>query len=376
MTFGTRWLVRGITTAACGLLAVGSLGCGANKQGMASADAQFGPEARVEPGTDMGSVETEVGSPLPAGVELPPGFCPLAGQYDLDNPEDHYDGWPRYIVCEADNMTMAYVPTQTITMGGGEDLDEVPARKVRTNHFYMDIHEVTNEQFDTCRHSAGSSRAASRGRPGYRSYWVPGHNDHHPVRNVSWHEALAYARWAGKTLPTEAQWETAARGNDRRIYPWGNDEQSDVTRYLCNARTARQDYDGYEHTAPVMNYSAGVSPFGIHNLAGNVREWCADWYDPGRHAYPSEEDLPTGLERGARPFGDRNYPNPWAKDIREARVGPPAGAQHAVRGGSFTDPIQRCRIEVRAAAGPNARQHNIGFRCVLPLPPQDTAAGG
>ena len=110
-------------------------------------------------------------------------------------------------------------------------------------------------------------------------------------------------------------------------------------------------------------------------------EWCADWYDPGRYAYPSDEDPATGLDRGPRAFGDRNYPNPLAKDIREARVGPPVGAQRVIRGGSFTDPIQRCRVDARAAAGPGVRQHHVGFRCALPLPPptppeEEPAEGG
>jgi sulfatase modifying factor 1 len=118
-----------------------------------------------------------------------------------------------------------------------------------------------------------------------------------------------------------------------------------------------------------MSYAPGVSPFGIFNMAGNVWEWCADWYDPGRYGYPSDEDPPSALERGALPFGDRNYPNPAHKDIRDARVGPPVGAERVIRGGSFTDPIQRCRVDSRAAALPGVHQNNIGFRCVLLLPP-------
>ncbi|MHC4441552.1 MAG: formylglycine-generating enzyme family protein [Planctomycetota bacterium] len=375
---------------------------------------------------------------LPPHVMLPPGFYPLAGHYHIDNPDDHYDGWPRYIICDNDNMIMAYVPEQRIMMGGGLDEDEVPAREVAVNHFYMDIHEVTNAQFDRFRKAASErvpkvqmadplglfskselKRDRVKQRPWieseayhtydyeyyirqhlkqklypetalnfwfwngqtagdidfYLDYWQPGLNNNHPVRNVSWWESCYYSHWTGKALPTEAQWETAARGGDHRIYPWGNEEVSEVTRYLCNARTGREDYDGYEYTAPVMNFSAGISPFGVYQMAGNVWEWCADWYDPGRYAYPSEEDPPMGLERGAKPFGDNNYPNPLAKDIRETRVGPLRGDQRVIRGGSFADPIERCRVDVRAGARPDVHQYNVGFRCVLPLPAHDAITG-
>jgi formylglycine-generating enzyme required for sulfatase activity len=352
--FENRFRVAGAVLAGVLLLAAG-MGCCMDGQSRAT----------IAPVAEAAAGAADYGAPLPAGVNLPQGFYPLSGQYDLENPDDHYDGWPRYIMSVSDEMVMAYVPAQTFMMGGGTDLDEVPAREVRVSHFYVDIHEVTNRQF---------SRYSPTGP--YTRYYLPGVNDHHPARNVTWVEAHDYAAWAGKTLPTEAQWEAAARGSDRRIYPWGNEEQSDVTRYLCNASTGRESFDGYQGPAPVMSYSAGISPFGVFNMAGNVWEWCADWYDPGRYAYPSEEDPPSALERGALPFGDRNYPSPGHKDIREARVGPPIGVERAIRGGSFMEPIQRCRVDTRASLPPAARRNNVGFRCVLMLPPEqgkDTA---
>jgi formylglycine-generating enzyme required for sulfatase activity len=363
---------------------------------------------------------------LPPGVELPDGFYPLKGNSDPANPEDNYNGWPRYIVSTRDRMIMAYVPSITFRMGGGIGLDEVPQREVVINHFYMDLHEVTNAQFacflenykpkkaksdSTCVRGLGGSLAfggtgmcgacSSCGACGacascelggwwvspqahhslpdwycanvsdaFLAYWARCHNDDHPVRNVSWWDAYAYSLWSRKVLPSEAQWEAAARGDDQRIYPWGNDAQSDVTRYLANTQTGRADFDGYEFTAPAMNFAAGVSPFGIFQLSGNVWEWCADWYDPGRYAYPSDEDPPSTLQRGYLPFGDRNYPNPIAKDIREARVGPIIGARRVVRGGSFANPIENCRVESRDALHPYVHQNNVGFRTILPLPPQ------
>jgi len=339
-------------------------------------------------------------------VELPPGFYPLRGHFESDNPDDHYNGWPRFIASARDHMIMVYVPTQTFMMGGGTGPNEGPARTVTVNHFYVDLHEVTNHQFARFFKATGGDYpgrpsacpicalfaddddeeeelAVSRARHSFprlasfvanrsfRAYWVPSVNDAHPVRNVNWYEAWAYAQWARKALPTEAQWEAAARGSDRRIYPWGNDAQSDQTPYLANTATSRANFDGYETTAPALSYASGVSPFGAYNMAGNVWEWTADWYDLARYAYPSAEDPPTSVERGAKPFGDRNYPNPGPKDIREARVGPVSGSRRVIRGGSFTNPIEQCRVDTRASLDPHVHQANVGFRCVLPLPPEE-----
>lgn len=303
---------------------------------------------------------------LPEKVKLPAGFAPLRGHTDMANASDSYDGWPRYIVSQRDQMVMCYVPTQRILMGGGIQVDEVPARHVIVNHFYIDLTEVSNAQF----HRFASASHDYRCDNSYRVYWVPGLNNCDPVRNVTWGEARAYAGWAGKALPTEAQWEAAARGSDGRLYPWGNDPVSETTRFLCNCRTGIQDFDGYAHVAPVMNFAPGVSPFGAFNMSGNVWEWCDDFYDPGRYAYPSSEDPATGLARGTKPFGDENYPNELEKNARDARVGPLCGGERVIRGGSFADPIERCRCDTRAGVRPGARQNNVGFRCVLLLAPE------
>ena len=333
---------RSLAAAAmCGLLAVVGLGCSHHHH----------------------SPLADQNAELSSGIDLPEGFYPLRGQYAVDSPDDNYDGWPRYIVSSRDNMMMAYVPAQSFTMGGGIDADEVPARKAVVNHFYIDVHEVTNTQFYRFAKNRWSL-------DDYKDYWEPGVNNDHPVRNVSWRESARYARWIGKTLPTEAEWEAAARGGDARLFPWGNEDIVEHTRFLCNHRTLAGDFDGYEYTAPVLNYAAGVSPYGVYNMAGNVWEWCADQYDPGRYAFPGNEDPASGLRRGDHPFGDENYINPIYKDIRETRVGPLRGDRRVLRGGSYAEPIEACRTTARSAAPPDAHRANVGFRCVLPLPPR------
>jgi len=347
MLLASRWCSMGCTILMAGLLITGSAGCNCM---MHSASKNAEPQ-------------------YPDSL-LPPGFGTVPGHYNPDNPDDHINGYPTYIVSHKDNMIMAYVPSQTILMGGGTDTDEVPARTVTVNHFYIDIHEVTNKQFHEI---MGDDLSCCR--PGYQEYWIPCVNDDHPVRNVSWFEANSYAVALCKVLPTEAQWEAAARSDDHRIFPWGNEQEVEQTIYLCNARTERSNYDGYEYTAPVMSYAAGVSPYGVFQMAGNVWEWCRDHYDPGRYAYPSDEDPPSGLERGPRPFGDVNYPSWKYKDIREARVGPMRGSKRVVRGGSFAEPIERCRVESRAGVKPDVQRYNIGFRCILPLKPKEATNG-
>jgi formylglycine-generating enzyme required for sulfatase activity len=155
----------------------------------------------------------------------------------------------------------------------------------------------------------------------------------HPINCVDWDQAMAYCRWKGKRLPTEAEWEYAARGNDGRIFPWGNEAPSAKRLNVCGSECAAMakrelsaewpayynDDDGWAATAPVGSYPEGASPFGALDMAGNVAEWTADWYGVySTKAETNPQGPRTGTSRVSRGGGwlgparatDREWPDP------------------------------------------------------------------
>ena len=224
-----------------------------------------------------------------------------------------------------DGAPMRLVPAGEFMMGSqGTKDDEKPVHAVELNAFYMDTYEVTTERYRDFLNATG--RAAPRA-------WtdaIPVNHGRKPVVGVSWSDAEAYCDWAGKRLPTEAEWEKAARGTDGRQYPWGNEAPT----------KDRANYDGpagfsYWTLTDVGSQHAGVSPYGMHDMAGNVWEWVADWYD---HDY-------------------------YQRSPKKNPAGPPSGQYKVLRGGSWNDRPILVRSAQRTGNTALLQTNYIGFRC-------------
>jgi formylglycine-generating enzyme required for sulfatase activity len=262
-------------------------------------------------------------------------------------------------VREIDGMTMVYVPAGEFPMGStDEDIDAVmaecdecerewfadeqPMHSVYLGEYWIDRTEVTNAQYRKCVEDGDCEE------PGC---WDDSdlNGSRQPVVCVSWEDAQAYATWVGGRLPTEAEWEKAARGTDGRIYPWGdsfdgsrlNFCDGDCYHWMSGDTRWR---DGYPWTAPVGSYREGASFYGALDMAGNVREWVADWYDEGYYA---------------------------GSPVRNPQ-GPDAGEWRAARGGSWDESLLVTRCTFRNASPPSNRMDSsIGFRVVV-APGADT----
>lgn len=242
-------------------------------------------------------------------------------------------------------------------MGSDDDRpEERPAHHVTMHAFCMDRFEVTTRAYRACSDRGDCLRAPAENR--YRGLTAvearmydplcngaaDGRGDH-PVNCVDWSMADRYCRAQGKRLPTEAEWERAARGSDGRRYPWGDAPPSAKRLNACGAEceaflgaqaagALHGEDDGFAATAPVGSFPLGASRWGIEDLAGNVWEWVADWYGP----YAAEDAI----------------------DPR----GPSSGRARVIRGGGWNGArADWVRPSFRHAVGPETRSHGIGFRC-------------
>jgi formylglycine-generating enzyme required for sulfatase activity/mono/diheme cytochrome c family protein len=229
-----------------------------------------------------------------------------------------------------DGADMVYVPPGEFIMGSNEVEDGKPIHRVMLDGYYIYRTPVTVAQYLTFCAETGHRRPPS---PDFNRNWT--HFDH-PIVNVTYDDALDYCHWAGAKLPTEAQWEKAARGTDGRIFPWGDD--FDRSKLWCS-KNRFSDAGG---TKPVGSFPSGASPFGVLDMAGNVWQWCSDWYDP--NFYSSR----LGTERNAenQSFGEKR-----------ARI---------LRGGSWWDSDPKYhRSDFRISKAPDYRFFLDGFRCVV-----------
>ncbi|QUV99746.1 SUMF1/EgtB/PvdO family nonheme iron enzyme [Chloracidobacterium sp. MS 40/45] len=220
---------------------------------------------------------------------------------------------------------MVLVPGGVFQMGSQSAEDpakpsEVPAHEVIVRPFLMDRYEVTNAAYAAFVKATGHPVP-----PDWKKGTYPTGKDNHPVGNVSWEDARAYAAWAGKRLPTEAEWEFAARGTEGRRYPWGND----FDRWRLNSAETNVG-----HTEPVGSFPTGATPEGVFDMAGNVTEWTAS----DDTAYP----------------GSAYKPEPGHK---------------IVRGGGFSLPSKYASATKRTQVPPNTRNAALGFRCARDVEP-------
>jgi formylglycine-generating enzyme len=304
---------------------------------------------------------------------------------------------------------MVLIPAGSFEMGGDNEqasADEYPKHTVAVDSFYMDVTEVTNAQFQKFVDATGYVTTAEQ-KPDWEQLkqsvppgtskppdsllvaaslvfkqtkgpvnlnnvmqwwsWVPGANwkhpegdgstikgkENYPVVHVSWFDAMAYCQWAGKRLPTEAEWEYAARGGlINHIYPWGN-EHVNTGVPKTNSWEGKFPYineqkDGYTKYAPVKSYNC--NRYGLFDMAGNVWEWCSDWYD--YDYYKSLQDKITDNPKG--PFKSFDPDEPYAP-------------KRSLRGGSYLCNDSYCsgyRVARRMKSSPDTGLEHTGFRCV------------
>src|SRR5512142_1637618 len=232
-------------------------------------------------------------------------------------------------ISSVDGMPEAYIPAGTFHMGGMDVRrapNETPVHEVTLHAFWMDQLEVTNAMYALCVNSGGCTPPQSfksQRRPSY--FNNPEFNDY-PVIYVTWGQANAYCKWAGRQLPTEAQWERAGRGDDFRTFPWGEDK-ADGLRANFNMLVG--------DTSRVGSYPLGASPFGVLDMAGNVAEWINDVYSSYANAGALD---PTGPAENSSLY-------------------------RVVRGGSLGDAEINIRVSKRSSVLESEVSPRIGFRC-------------
>lgn len=252
---------------------------------------------------------------------------------DADNLSTAGPIW-RFTTVTSSTAGMVLVPAGSFNMGADYSVYSLPIHTVNLPAFYIDIYEVTNAKYKAFCDATGRAYPADPGFSGMPNYFTDPAFADYPVVNVSWNEANTYAAWAGKRLPTEAEWERAAKGNlDNRQWPWGD------TWNGANANVSDNPDDGYPYsTSPVGSYLGGVSPAGCYDMAGNVYEWCADDW----HA---------------------DYTN--APTDGSAWIDNPRGTSVVFRGGNWGLGSGWARCAMRGYAYPTSRGSTQGFRCAM-----------
>ena len=239
--------------------------------------------------------------------------------------QGHKQSQEKTASAETQEMPMAVVPAGEFIMGSqGGPADEQPAHRVYVDAFFMDKYEVSVGQY------AEFLKATSLEAPPDWDIMNQPQHQKRPVVNMDWADAATYCKWAGKRLPTEAEWEKAARGTDGRIYPWGNETPTGL-----HANFGKKEWNNHAALLPVGKLEDGKSPYGIYDMAGNAWEWVSDWYD---HDY----------------YKNSPSQNP---------AGPSSTKFKVLRGGSWSNTQDDLRSANPHIYDPASRYHNVGFRC-------------
>lgn len=259
-------------------------------------------------------------------------FVP-GGEFEMGNTNDQL----RFSVqlCEEDDSRIFGEDARCFA---SEFADETPAHMVILDAFWIDRTEVTNEQYRHCVEAGVCSPPTEYSSYTRATYYDDAAYEGYPVIWVGWEQATEYCNWVGARLPTEAEWEYAARGPESKMFPWGNTFDGARLNYCdanCPLGTADAGADdGYPDTAPVGNYPSGKSWCGALDMAGNVREWVSDWY-------------------GSYQRGQQANPR-----------GPLSGQLLVSRGGSWFDSLSNVRSTKRGQNAPDFSAYKLGIRCV------------
>ncbi len=242
-----------------------------------------------------------------------------------------------------DEMALVYIAAGPFLMGAPEtdpqaEAAERPQREIYLDAFWIDQTEVTNGMYAICEFEGGCTPIIADATLTREAYYTDLSFGEYPMVNVTWIQAGQYCAWAGRRLPTEAEWEKAARGDQEGPYPWGTDEPNCERLSFANPGPGRTACS--QDTNRVGSFPAGSSPYGALDMAGNVWEWVADWYDGDYYAQMASE-------------------NP---------MGPESGETKVLRGGSFNDPAKTVRLTHRNNTLPQNSSYFVGFRCALSDP--------
>ncbi len=311
-------------------------------------------EAVATSSSSLEGTETVTNTPSP----LPPTETPspTPSHTPTVTPTKTPDTMPKLITRDQDGMQMILIPADTFLMGSNDDdvlaaSDEQPQREIQMNDFYIDKYEVNVEQYAAFLNRLGTYQRACdnadctlpRNQAGYTNYleeqdlgdgtiqYFPMTGfANYPANHISWYGAKSYCQSVGARLPTEAEWEYAARGTDGRVYPWGN-TAPDETRAIFQS-------ESFDNMKPVDALPGGASPFGVFGMAGSLWEWTADWYNETYYL-----EAPTN--------------NPQ---------GPETGFARVVRGGAwpYNNQSDRIRTTNRYSLAPDFISSTVGFRCV------------